>query len=652
MDVAQATSEEEASRWLTWSSFVDTGSVIISTVAAGYLADGRMGRRSFVYLSTCLYVAAFVLTPQIMPRGVVFFLAVPTLMFGVAHGIQKSVDFAILVDVVGRHPGEIGTYVGVWITAGSIGSTVGSYSFGPLLDLFECHNTSCAVIHHNVSNTTTAVVHTRLGYVVTYSMVASACMLLSALAVWSIADDRIHSGVRQRFGAADHIATTTTPEGESENTYVYSSGDTVTDAESNVPPAATTTRLVITGGFFDGTADGFIGVIEVTWSANPTTNDRARVTSMMMESIQIVRPPSATELAVANKGLGGACWYEGQLWSCFPNQVVVFKPHPSGSRSNWKLTQTIDDEWFNDLHHLCVGAFGVLIANTGFETVDLFTQAGVKQSRALMISENLQRKRVRDAAATGQDFRVYDTKRIMPHVQHVNHVAVIESPRRDGERDTFEVYATTFGNPEESEPSKRNGGLVRVHFEAGHTAGTTVRVADIDGFVHDGEIIGSPGSANASGPGIDPAIELLLQDGEEGDGSTGGKIAWMTTLVGELLAIEINSCGAKTQLRRKWNLYDRDGCAKGWTRGLCLGPSGVFVGTTAIRPGTNAEVFVEWPWDVRDSRTAVTYVPFDETIAPVSLEIAIPERFKLSKIFSILPFPERACSGETTEYKT
>jgi MFS family permease len=641
VDVVQAGSIDEASRWLTWSSFVDTGGVVVSTIIAGWLADGAWGRRTFVYVSTILYVTSFAVLPQTRPGDVSFFLFVPTLLFGVAHGIQKSVDFAILVDVIDRHPQSKGTYVSVWITAGSIGSAIGSYSFGPILDLFPAHrNTSGAIVRINMdsnwqaTNGTELPSHGRLGYVVTYSIVASACMLASALAVWSIADGRIRRERQHRTRVKSQSASPIDD---------IDGADTSAAADTQIRPQ----RLVVTGGFFDGSADGFIAVIKVGWSVDRTRSSKAEkrshVSSMQMESMQVVSPPIGEELMVRNKGLGGACWHAGQLWSCFPNQVVVFDP-PTLQCDTWQLVRTIDDGYFNDLHHVCVGDFGVLIANTGLETVDLFTKTGVKQSRTLLISASLHRERLRDATNTNQDFRVYDTKAKVPHVQHVNHVAVIH-PSPTTETGAVEAYVTTFGNPEESDPSKRYGGISRVEFQTGSENGQSSVVARFDpphGFVHDGAIDVCKRTAGC-GDVLGPATEQVFA--EKGRVAGDSIIMWMTTVVGELLVVKPRAGQVEATVLKKWRLYDRYGCAKGWTRGLCLSSSGAFVGTTAVRPNTNAAAYVRWPWDLSESCcTAITFAPFDETVAPVILKIELRgdlSRSERSKIFSILPFPSK-----------
>jgi MFS family permease len=172
MDVVGAQDTTEAAKWLTWGSFVDSGMIVVAGKAVVALST-MYGRKQFVYASTALYIAAFVALPWVHRRGVAAFLAGPSVLFGLAHGIQKSVDFAILVDVIDRDPRSVGTYAGVWATAATLGSTVGSYIFGPLLDAFPNNE------------------HSRIGFLVSYSVVASAMMLLSAVAVWAIHDQRL-----------------------------------------------------------------------------------------------------------------------------------------------------------------------------------------------------------------------------------------------------------------------------------------------------------------------------------------------------------------------------------------------------------------------------------------------------------------------------
>ena len=78
---------------------------------------------------------------------------------------------------------------------------------------------------------------------------------------------------------------------------------------------------------------------------------------------------------------------------------------------------------------------------------------------------------------------------------------------------------------------------------------------------------------------------------------------------------------------------------------LChFNASGLLVGTTAIREATPAASYVDWPWPVSKSSTAITYVPFDSDEAPIVAEVGFPGtapgRVECCKIFSIVPWPE------------
>ena len=520
-DVVGARDSSEASKWLTWSSFVDSGTVVVATVVAGALSDTQ-GRKRFVYASTALYITAFVALPWVPRRGIALFLAGPSVLFGLAHGVQKAVDFAILVDVIDREPLSVGTYVGVWATAGTLGSAAGSYMFGPLLDAFP--------------DTSTVGGHSRTGFVVTYSVVASAAMLFSAVAVWAIRDRRLRSPAH---GSAPTAA-----------------APPVDDYDKAGRGACQ--RFAVTGGFFDGTADGFIAVLEV-WTAAVRTAGGClsmRVTHLRLLPPQIVKPPDPA-LAVPNKGLAGASWHDGALWTCFPNQVVAYLP-PLAPSGRWRRHAVINNNRFNDLHHVSASAFGIVVANTGHESVDALGFDGSLLAREPLVGGELQQQRVAEASSAGVDYRVHSTKSKTPHQVHVNHVACL-GPAGEGVENQLDVLVTTFGNPE----APSGGALTAMQLHTGDSEGAgevpgarqSRLVARFDSFPHDGA--------------VDP----------RGSGLGAGKpAAWVTLVTGEVAAIDIES----GERLKTLVVHARNGCGKGWTRGLHVLPEG----TCSVLPPT------------------------------------------------------------------
>jgi MFS family permease len=612
MDVVGAHNTEQAGEWLKLSSYVDSTCVIISAIITALLSDRKRERKPFIYLSTVLYIITFICLPHI--KNTRLFLLVPSTLFGIAHGIQKSVDFALLVDVIGADRARVGTYVGGWAFAGTFGSAAMGFVYGPVLDCFVLPAHQGHAIRHSVA-----------GYVLAYTCIASLCMISSAFMVFLMKQTADRSGSELHSDVADRATTTSLFESDDA---VKICADSRLGLNSRVRGGGTeqSSRFIVTGGFFDDTPDGFIGQITLFRDVN------GEASHMCFDLLQIVHPADAS-LSLANKGLGGACWYEGNLWTCFPNQVVVFRP-PSEAGGRWDLIHTIDHESFNDLHHVSVAECGVIVANTGNESVDLFTFDGTLKSRVLLVDADLHRQRVVAARDAMQDYRMASTKANIPHQVHVNHVKHLSGLR---------VMATLLGNPDEQLPGMislrsmlgragdlKNGALVEIDF--GNMSGISANhisvcqtVFKFDSYVHDG----IPSDMPQPQPGLNLPRDCL----------------WFTTVVGECIVIDRESA---TEIKR-WRIYDRPGSAIGWTRGLLPLVDGFLVGTTEVKSGSSAANYFTWPWADRmsSSKTAVTFAPFSDDQPCIAVDISSVGggRFAASKIFSILAWDEDRASS-------
>ena len=114
-------------------------------------------------------------------------------------------------------------------------------------------------------------------------------------------------------------------------------------------------RFLVTGGFFDGSSEGYIGELSLR-------RDDDRV-ELAFEPRLICEPPEP-KLRVVNKGFTGGSLHNGLLWLCSPNQVLGFSP------SDYQLVRVIDDPGFNDLHHVLAEDHGLTVVNTGLESLD------------------------------------------------------------------------------------------------------------------------------------------------------------------------------------------------------------------------------------------------------------------------------------------
>lgn len=160
-------------------------------------------------------------------------------------------------------------------------------------------------------------------------------------------------------------------------------------------------RFVITGGFFDGTSQGYIGAL--------TLRREAEQVSLHFEPRLVCEPPDP-RLRVINKGFAGASIHGGLLWLCSANQVLAF------SLDELELVRVIDDPAFNDLHHVLAEDERLWVVNTGLESLDELDHAGRLCSRRLLTSD----ARTRARLARREEFRTWDSH---PHFMHANHCA-------------------------------------------------------------------------------------------------------------------------------------------------------------------------------------------------------------------------------------
>ena len=113
--------------------------------------------------------------------------------------------------------------------------------------------------------------------------------------------------------------------------------------------------VTVTGGFFDNTADSYVGSVTV-WRSIETGN----VAGLTFRKIKFYKPNFQP---VVNKGFAGGMWYNKKLYVCWPNRVAVIAP-----ALDWAIVRYIDNPQFNDLHHVFVCEGGLWVANTGLDS--------------------------------------------------------------------------------------------------------------------------------------------------------------------------------------------------------------------------------------------------------------------------------------------
>jgi hypothetical protein len=155
----------------------------------------------------------------------------------------------------------------------------------------------------------------------------------------------------------------------------------------------------ITGGFFDGTPDGFILKLKIDGQPGNI--------SLSITDSHIYSMPDKS-LAVPNKGFTGGTVYGDHLWVCSSNQILGL------NRTTLSIDTIIDEPLLNDLHHVLAEEDGLTVVNTGLESIDTFSYEGELLKRVLLTSD--QRTSFRTSRVP--DFRVIDSK---PHFMHANY---------------------------------------------------------------------------------------------------------------------------------------------------------------------------------------------------------------------------------------
>ncbi|MEM5505588.1 hypothetical protein WNY81_12050 [Shewanella frigidimarina] len=313
--------------------------------------------------------------------------------------------------------------------------------------------------------------------------------------------------------------------------------------------------FIVTGGFFDGSSEGYIGKVFLLRS-------KSKKISLRFE-VSIITEPPTPSLRVKNKGFAGGSIYNNHLWLCSSNQVLAY------SLPDFELTQVIDDPLFNDLHYVLPEKDGLFVVNTGLESLDYFNYDGKLINRTLLTSD----ERTIQRTSAVPDFRVIDSK---PHFMHANYCF-----RKDD----------------------------------GHMLLTLVRQRRIVDTGNWGWA--SPEYSASPHEGFIAYYAPINKD-----------CLWVTTVPGEIIASDI----VTGEIIKKWDLKNSQ-IAPGWTRGLYILVDGFLVGVTKIR-SSNAGYYSGWgKEDVENSRTTVSYIPFENKLPTVSIDVLNDRN---SKVFSIL----------------
>jgi nucleoside-diphosphate-sugar epimerase/NADPH:quinone reductase-like Zn-dependent oxidoreductase/3-oxoacyl-(acyl-carrier-protein) synthase/malonyl CoA-acyl carrier protein transacylase/arylamine N-acetyltransferase len=332
--------------------------------------------------------------------------------------------------------------------------------------------------------------------------------------------------------------------------------------------------ITITGGFFDNSPNAFLGRVTV-WRGRQS----GKVMALTFRKLKEYKPE---KLPVVNKGFAGGSWFQDKLYVCWPNRLAEVDP-----ASDWKIVRHLDNAGFNDLHHVHACKEGLWVANTGMDSVDYLDWDFQLRARISVVAG------AKEDGKTDVRSQVEHDSRRGKDKEHVNFVTVEGEEQKAGGGTT--VTATLL-------QSKR---IVRVHKE-------------------------QPLQIIAQLSPTSPPHEGFMLCSRE-------NTRWNSTVDGFIVESNSNT----GEVVRRWDLSLYPDVPRGWTRGLCVLRDGFLVGSTVVRD--TAENWLDqhqsdWNFDVKNSRTAVLFVPFHPKDGDTrSVDVMTGRK---AKIYSILKTPD------------
>ncbi len=336
-------------------------------------------------------------------------------------------------------------------------------------------------------------------------------------------------------------------------------------------------KLLVTGGYFDATGEGFVDRLD------PMTGRRERVVSFV--------PPERH--FVPGKGFTGADWLpDGSLLVCSFDSVWRFDLSRGGCSGQLHQAD------FNDLHGVCVAEDRIHVCNTGLDAVETFDLAGQFVGRVGLTPGWFEAERLRGMAVAREDLG-----RVLGAGWHTSAPPALVEP--GGE------YYSTPGQPfhrrkvrdyaHPNDVTVVNGGLaVTLLATCEVRCLRTFRpLARLPSHPHDG---------------------LLVDDR-----------LWVTTIDGRVWSIDVRAREAEPVL-----VLDTAAAGHvGWCRGLAVGPDWVAVGLTEIRSAPR------YPWrDGSYARTETSVLWLDRGSGQLLARMELTDPRRHSKVFALLASPE------------
>ncbi len=325
----------------------------------------------------------------------------------------------------------------------------------------------------------------------------------------------------------------------------------------------------MTLSWFDAVGDG--AIVEI---------DLAR--GVAIERLRWFPPP---HLRVPTKGFTGACWgrsTSGEVALYVAHHAAIVRVDPV----RWKVTGVLHHPCFNDLHDVATDGSRLYVANTGAESLDIFTLDGTfVGSHALL---PLWINRLRETGAAPSDWAP---------LLHAGWTGLAPEWNSADDHDPYLTRGTPWCRAKVRD---------RLHPCHVHCADGRLLVT----CLHDGSIRDLA------------AFEVLASvRGHPHDGMLVDGVLWYTTVDGTIHApdavLDATAAGHH-----------------GWCRGLHVSEGIVTVGFSEVRPGRPPK----YAWNARGPTGSETSVlAIDRATGELAGRVDLTDRARHSKVFAVLP---------------
>ena len=337
-------------------------------------------------------------------------------------------------------------------------------------------------------------------------------------------------------------------------------------------------KVLVTGGYFDDSGECFVDEVDFHRG----------------ESRRIIQYRPDDSRQVARKGFTGAVWADPATFLvCSFNAVHRYDPR------TWRETGRLQQNDFNDLHHVTVDAMGTIyVCNTGLDAVEVFDGAGCFMGRHGTSPAWFERARVEGWAVERRQYEGIRRVGWHPEPSPVKWVTTDDEYYQGRDPRGFHCSITRdYEHPN------------HVTVVDGHLAVTMLATRVVCC--------------------LRTFRTLVETEGHPHDGQADGDRFWTTEVDGRITAWGRRRNGPWTDVAERYDV--RESGVTGWCRGLLIAPESVVVGFTAVR----GKPQYRWNGGPFES-TSTVVIMLERGTGRLMGRVDIGEPGRHAKVFSIL----------------